>query len=87
MALPALSVSVPSGVEPSMNVTWPVGVPPPGDFAVTVAVKVTGWLKTDERVDAVTVVVVLAIPEVTSEKLVGLIWGARLIPSGSSKPL
>jgi hypothetical protein len=37
-AFPPLSVAVPSVVEPSLNVTVPVGVP---DEALTVAVKVT----------------------------------------------
>jgi len=38
VALPALSVPVPSVEEPFLNVTVPVGVPP---LEVTVAVKVT----------------------------------------------
>ena len=35
----------PKVVEPSLNVTVPVGVPEPGALAVTVAVKVTDKLK------------------------------------------
>ena len=42
-AVPPLSVTVPSVVEPFMNVTEPVGVPLPGAFASTVAVNVTDW--------------------------------------------
>ena len=38
-----LSVAEPNAVEPSMNVTDPVGVPLPGAAALTVAVKVTDW--------------------------------------------
>ena len=43
LALPPLSVAEPNAVEPSMNVTEPVGVPLPGAAALTVAVKVTEW--------------------------------------------
>ena len=35
------NVPVPSVVEPSMNVTMPVGMPEPGAVADTVAVNVT----------------------------------------------
>jgi hypothetical protein len=35
------------GVVPSINVTVPVGVPAPGETALTVAVKWTGWPKTE----------------------------------------
>src|SRR5437773_1904196 len=41
------SVPVPRALEPSLKVTVPVGVPAPGLFAVTVAVKVTGCPNTD----------------------------------------
>jgi hypothetical protein len=41
-ALPPLKAIVPIEFVPSMNVTSPVGVPLPGDFAVTVAVRTTG---------------------------------------------
>ena len=61
VALPALSsVPGPSMVEPSMNVTEPPGIPVPGDVAVTFAVNVTDWPKTDGLTEVVTVVVVLA---------------------------
>ena len=42
-AVPLLNVTVPSVVEPFMNVTEPAGVPLPGAFALTVAVNVTDW--------------------------------------------
>ena len=45
---------MPSAVVPSMNVTVPVGVPLPGELAVTVAVKVTDWPKTDGLPEDVT---------------------------------
>ncbi len=60
VATPPLSVPVPSVVEPSLNVTVPVGVPAPGAVAEMVAVKVTDWPKTDELGDAKSAVVVLA---------------------------
>jgi len=41
------SVPVPSVVEPSMNVTVPVGTPAPGALAATVAVNVTDCPKTE----------------------------------------
>jgi hypothetical protein len=40
---PSWYVPVPRTVFPSENVTVPVGVPTPGDTAVTVAVNVTDW--------------------------------------------
>ena len=43
-----------------MNVTVPVGAPLPETLAVTVAVNVTGWLKTEGLTEEVTVVVVVA---------------------------
>ena len=49
---------MPSLVEPSMKVTVPVGVPLPGAVAVTVAVKVTDWPKTDGLAEEVTTVLV-----------------------------
>ena len=58
--MPPLSVTVPSVVEPFANVTEPVGVPLPGAFAATVAVKVTDWPKTDGFADETTDVVVLS---------------------------
>ena len=40
-AWPALRVPVPRVLAPSLNVTVPLGVPLPGNTALTVAVKVT----------------------------------------------
>ena len=45
------SVPVPRVVEPSMNVTVPVGTPEPGALAATVAVNVTDWPKTEGLAD------------------------------------
>jgi hypothetical protein len=42
-------------------VTVPVGVPAPGDTALTVAVNVTDWPKTDGFTDEVTVAELLAL--------------------------
>lgn len=55
VATPALRAFVPSAVEPSMNVTFPAGVPLL-DF--TVAVSVTDWPATDGLAEEVSVVVV-----------------------------
>ena len=56
VAWPAPSkVEVPNVEAPSLNVTVPVGTPP---LEVTVAVKVTGWLKTEGLAEELTVVVV-----------------------------
>ena len=41
VALPALSVAVPSVAGPSFSVTLPVGVPAPGALARTLTVNVT----------------------------------------------
>ncbi len=51
----------PNGILPLKNDTVPVGVPAPGAFADTVAVKVTDWPKTDGLADDVTTVVVSAL--------------------------
>ena len=45
-------------LRPSLKVTVPVGVPPPGLFAVTVAVKVTDCPDTDGLAEELTNVVV-----------------------------
>src|SRR2546427_567610 len=59
MAWPELSrVPVPRVLEPSLKVSVPVGVPAPGLFAVTVAVKVTGCPNTDGWTEEVSPVVV-----------------------------
>ena len=51
-------VPVPRVVEPSRNVTVPVGTPDPGASEVIVAVKVTDWPKTDGLADEATTEVV-----------------------------
>ena len=61
MAPPLLfRVPVPIVVAPSVNVAMPVGVPVPGETAVTVAVNVTAWPKTDGVPEVVSVVRLLA---------------------------
>ena len=47
-------------MEPSLKVTFPVGVPAPGEFAVTTAVKVTNWPEVEGLSDEVKLVVVEA---------------------------
>src|SRR5262249_48067281 len=62
-ALPVASrATVVRMVAPSLNVTVPVGIPPP--VAVTVAVKVTDWPNTDGLTEEVMTEVVLAWPTV-----------------------
>ena len=61
------SVPVPRIVDPSSNVTVPVGVPEPGD--VTVAVNVTDYPKTDgfaPEANAVEVVASMAVKSASS---------------------
>ena len=58
MAVPLLSVTVPSVVVPSLNVTLPVAVPVPGLVTETAAVKVTDWPATEGLGEAVNAVVV-----------------------------
>lgn len=58
VALPPLSVPVPSVEDPFLNVTVPAGVPP---LEVTVAVKVTDWLCFDGFSDETTVLELLAL--------------------------
>src|SRR5947209_4130922 len=59
-ALPPESVTPPGvrSVAPSLKSTVPVGVPPPGEVAVTVAVKVKFCPKTDGLADELTTVCV-----------------------------
>ena len=61
VALPEVRVELPPphvrGVEPSLNVTVPVGVPAPGATAFTVAVYVTDCPTTDGFVDETKLVV------------------------------
>lgn len=61
VAIPPLSVFEPKVVAPSLKVTVPVGVPDPGATALTVAVKVTDWPKTEGFADDATAVVVLSV--------------------------
>jgi hypothetical protein len=61
VAVPELSVPVPSEVKPLLNVTVPVGVPVPAEGA-TVAVRVTIALASGEVGDAVSMVVVVVRP-------------------------
>jgi hypothetical protein len=56
VALPPARVAVPRVDAPSRKVTVPVGVPAPGETALTVAVKVTAWPVADGFTDEVTVV-------------------------------
>src|ERR1700680_1406988 len=58
VALPLLSVPVPSTVALSLNVTVPVGVPEVAGF--TVAVKVTAWPNADGFTEETTEVVEVA---------------------------
>jgi hypothetical protein len=64
VALPELNVAVPSVEAPSRKVTVPDGVPVAGATALTVAVNVTDWPKTDGFTDEVTVVELPALPTV-----------------------
>src|SRR2546427_570598 len=58
---PALSALVARAVAPSLKITFPLGVPPPGEVAPTVAVKITDWPKTVGLVEEVRVAVVSAL--------------------------
>ena len=60
VAPPDASVAVPKVVAPSRNVTVPVGVPAPGETALTVAVNVTDWPNTDGFTELVTLEELLA---------------------------
>jgi hypothetical protein len=60
LAVPFDSETVPSVVDPSVKITLPVGVPPPGDCALTVAVNVTLCPKVEGFGDAVRTVDVAA---------------------------
>ena len=70
----AFRVFVLSVLVPSLNVTLPVGTAVPGEFAVTVAVKVTLWLRLDGLSDEVTVLVVPSLFTVcvSTEEVLGL---------------
>jgi hypothetical protein len=60
VATPELSGPVPKVVEPSLNVTVPVGVPAPGEVTETVAVNVTVCPNTEGLADEETEVEVEA---------------------------
>ena len=56
----ASSATVASFLVPSMNAAFPDGIPPPGAFAVTVAVNVTEWPLTDGFLEEVSAVALLS---------------------------
>src|ERR1041385_590314 len=60
VARPALMVAGVCGVPSILNVTVPVGVPAPGDTALTTAVNVTDTPNVDGFSDELTVVALLA---------------------------
>src|SRR5438309_1107494 len=60
VAWPLLRAFVASGVPPSWKTTLPLGVPEPGNTALTVAVNVTDWPNTDGLFPDASVVAVLA---------------------------
>jgi hypothetical protein len=66
----AFSAPVPSVVDPSLNVTVPVGTPTLGLTGATVAENVTGWLASDGLALATSVVVVAAMLMVNEIELV-----------------
>ena len=66
MATPFESVPVPSGVEPLMKLTVPVGVPAPGLTGLTVAVNVTSCPEIGATGKPVSAVVVDAVATVKS---------------------
>ena len=73
VAFPATSAVVPNVVDPSFNVTVPVGVPPPGATAVTVTLNVTVCPNVDgfgEEVIVVAVAALLTVCVRTAETLV-----------------
>src|SRR6266478_1658566 len=61
VALPELSVPLPSEVAPSRNVTVPLGVPVPGATTATIPVKVTDCAKQAGLSEAASVIVVSAL--------------------------
>ena len=58
VAWPELRLVVAKVVAPSLKVTEPVGMPLPGELAVTMAVKVTDRLKTEGLAEEVRAVAV-----------------------------
>ena len=61
MAEPAASVLVANELVPSLNVTVPVGVPAPGNTALTVAVRTTAWPNTEGLAEEASTVALLAL--------------------------
>jgi len=61
VAFPLTRATELNTVNPFLNVTVPLGVPPPGETAATVAVKVTDCPKTDGLCEEVTEVEVAAL--------------------------
>ena len=59
VAWPELKLRLPKVVAPSLKLTAPVGVPAPGETALTVTVKVTDCPKTDGFAEELTVLLVL----------------------------
>src|SRR5258707_15757315 len=59
-APPAPTLPAPRTTDPSRNVTVPVGAPTPGATALTIAVKVIGWLALAGVADGGRVVAVAA---------------------------
>src|ERR1043166_4205924 len=64
VAWPELRLLVATGVPPSWKMTDPVGVPAAGATALTVAVKVTDWPKTEGLAEEAREGVLLAWPTV-----------------------
>jgi hypothetical protein len=60
-------------VPPSIKATLPAGVPLPGEFTVTVAVKVTDWFRIDGLGDELKAVEVAAL-------LIVCVWLAEVKP-------
>src|SRR2546428_10618810 len=85
LAPPPLRVTgLPKSLPSILNWTVPVGVPEPGLFAPTVALKLTLSPATEELLLEVTVVVVLSLPTVwlvvpvrSEERRVGKEWRSR----------
>src|SRR5439155_21134157 len=61
VAVPELSATGACGVPSMVKVTVPLGVPEPGETALTVAVNVTVWPETDGLAEETTVVALLAL--------------------------
>jgi hypothetical protein len=60
--LPFNATGLPRFVPPTLNCTFPAGVPPPGATALTVAVNCTPCPNTDGFTDDATAVLVAATP-------------------------